>query len=155
MNGRIPSIPYKEHPMTRDEIEDVAAMEQETFGRMAWSERDFESAIRNDYDLPYVVSTPEGQLVGYGVLRLLGPDAEVENICVSRVYRGEGFGEHILDILLSKAAEMACSRVFLEVRSRNETAISLYKKKGFTPSYVRKAYYSFPDDDAVVMEKRF
>ena len=47
--------------------------------------------------------------------------------------------------MFSKGAE----EVFLEVRSYNAAAISLYEKTGFTKISVRKGYYG--DCDGIVM----
>jgi len=38
------------------------------------------------------------------------------------------------------------------VRSRNSAALALYNKLGFEKLGVRKNFYSFPKDDAVVMQ---
>jgi ribosomal-protein-alanine N-acetyltransferase len=43
--------------------------------------------------------------------------------------------------------------IFLEVRESNSPAIGLYKKFGFVKISIRKNFYSFPDENAVVMQK--
>jgi ribosomal-protein-alanine N-acetyltransferase len=46
-----------------------------------------------------------------------------------------------------------CSQVFLEVRSNNDAAISLYESRGFDRQALRADYYG-PGLDAVVMRLR-
>ena len=43
--------------------------------------------------------------------------------------------------------------MLLEVRASNKTARSLYLKKGFQVLGVRRNYYEFPTEDAVMMER--
>ena len=47
--------------------------------------------------------------------------------------------------------EKGAAVCFLEVRSRNVSAIALYEKCGYERISVRKKYY--PDDDAVIMRR--
>ena len=42
--------------------------------------------------------------------------------------------------------------LYLEVRTSNVPAIGLYKKLGFEKVGLRKAYYSSPIEDAIVMQ---
>ena len=44
------------------------------------------------------------------------------------------------------------SRVFLEVRESNATAIRFYERLGFQTVGARKEYYPEPKEDALVME---
>lgn len=53
-------------------------------------------------------------------------------------------------VLLDKMRKAGAKKCFLEVRSRNTPAISLYEKCGFKRVGLRKKYYG--DDDAAVME---
>ena len=170
------------------DIPDILIHERTAFGSMAWSSKDFESAINSSYDYPFVVhkkrcsdagsGTPSDpkereavpgpetealacsahghndtkeNIAGYGVLRVLAPEAEIEDICVSEDMRQLGIGRSLLQHMISLAKEKEAETVFLEVRSQNTAARKLYEKTGFTESYIRKAYYRDPVDDAVIM----
>ena len=92
-------------------------------------------------------------LAGYAVLRVIAPEAEIENICVASTCRRTGAGERLMDEMLCLATNEGADRVFLEVRAHNEPAKALYRKKGFVDSYVRKNYYQGPTEDAIIMMK--
>jgi ribosomal-protein-alanine N-acetyltransferase len=55
--------------------------------------------------------------------------------------------------LVDTAKSNGMQSMTLEVRSRNTSAINLYKKYGFTDIAVRKRYYQNPEDDAIIMWK--
>lgn len=136
--------------MQESDLPEVLNLERSVFGGMAWSVRDFESAIASKYDAPMVIHDGN-QLAAYCVLRLLGPEAEILNICVSSPYRRKGYGDALMDQMLDIAAGQGVGKIWLEVRECNEPAKALYRKKGFTDAYVRKAYYSDPIEDAIIM----
>jgi ribosomal-protein-alanine N-acetyltransferase len=50
------------------------------------------------------------------------------------------------------AIERGCSFAYLEVRTNNTAAISMYEKYGYDILYTRKKYY-IDGDDAYVMHK--
>ena len=140
--------------MELSDLADIIQMERSAFGKMAWSSTDFERAIAGAYDHPLVLRTLKNGIertVAYAVLRILGPEAEIENICVAEDCRGQGLGEALMDAMLEKAGSHGAAKVWLEVRSRNLPARRLYEKKGFAQEYVRKDYYEAPQDDALIM----
>lgn len=92
-------------------------------------------------------------LAGYAVLRIIAPEAEIENICVAPACRRSGVGETLMAEMLRLAAERDAERIFLEVRAHNEPAKALYLKRGFVESYRRKNYYQGPTEDAIIMMK--
>ncbi len=78
-------------------------------------------------------------------------DAELVFLCVDKNYKRQGIAE----FLLTESIKMINPPlVVLEVRSENQPAINLYKKLGFTYLGLRKNFYSFPEDDALVFELR-
>jgi ribosomal-protein-alanine acetyltransferase len=92
-------------------------------------------------------STP---VLGFLVARHLAPEWELENIVVSPSARRTGLGARLFDALLTRARETNSYAVFLEVRESNAAARSLYEKAGFEPTGFRKAYYTNPQEDAVL-----
>ncbi len=144
--------------MALSDLADIIQMERSAFGKMAWRSTDFERAVASEYDHPLVLRTLQNgteRTVAYAVLRILGPEAEIENICVAEDCRGQGLGEALMDAMLMRAGKAGASKVYLEVRSRNLPARKLYEKKGFVQEYIRKNYYEAPEDDALIMALSF
>lgn len=142
---------YTIEAMRLEDIPEVLHLEREAFGQMAWHAGDFEAAIASKCDFPLVIRTTG--LAGYAVLRIIAPEAEIENICVAPACRRSGVGETLMEEMLRLAAERGADRVFLEVRAHNEPAKALYLKSGFVESYRRKNYYQGPTEDAIIMMK--
>lgn len=148
--------------MDISDLPEILELERSSFGKMAWSSKDFETALSSDYDYPMVVhkrpvNTEDREsyinnLAGYSVLRLLGPEAEIENICVSPDMRRNGIGETLMQKMIQTALTEKASVIFLEVRAGNTPARALYQKLGFKELYVRKGYYKDPTDDAIIMQ---
>ncbi len=142
--------------MEARDLADIMAMEKRIFGKMAWSFQDFASAITGRYDIPLVIrgGGMDGEEVrAYAVLRLLGPEAELENLCVSENYRRMGIASELMDTVIRLAQRNGAEFLYLEVRSQNLGAKELYRKYDFQEQYVRKAYYCDPEDDALIMRK--
>ena len=146
---------YTIEAMCQEDIPEVLRLEREAFGQMAWHADDFESAISSKCDFPLVIRAGADSigLAGYAVLRIIAPEAVIENICVVPTCRRTGAGNALMDEMLRLAAERGAERIFLEVRAHNEPAKALYLKKGFTESYRRKNYYQGPTEDAIIMMK--
>lgn len=136
--------------MRAEDVPAVLELSSRSFGEMAWNERDFYHAMDNAYDFCYVISEAESVL-GYAILRKLGPEAEVQEICIAEGFRKRGLGERLMEELLKKARELRGEKVFLEVREGNFPARRLYEKKGFQSQYKRKDYYTAPIEDALIM----
>lgn len=142
---------YTIEAMRLEDIPEVLHLEREAFGQMAWHAGDFEAAIASKCDFPLVIRTTG--LAGYAVLRIIAPEAEIENICVAPACRRSGVGEALMEAMLRLAAERDAERIFLEVRAHNEPAKALYRKRGFVESYRRRNYYQGPTEDAIIMMK--
>lgn len=72
---------------------------------------------------------------------------DIINIEVDEKYRRQGFAQALLDELF----KLCASEIFLEVRTSNLPAISLYEKNGFKVISKRLNYYKNPSEDALVM----
>ncbi len=67
-----------------------------------------------------------------------------------------GYGELLLDEILFRARTADVGEIFLEVRPSNESALMLYKKKGFHVVANRPSYYQAREgrEDACVLAKK-
>lgn len=95
-----------------------------------------------------------GKVIGFAGIMLVADEAELLNIAVTGTFRGRGIGQKLLTKMLSEASRRGVQRMLLEVRKSNEPAINLYHKNGFVELGERKNYYSNPEEDAVIMERK-
>jgi ribosomal-protein-alanine N-acetyltransferase len=66
-----------------------------------------------------------------------------------------GVGSALLSRIIETAKRLKVKVAFLEVRSGNHAAQSLYEKNGFKAIARRADYYTDPREDAVVMSLVF
>lgn len=97
-----------------------------------------------------------GPLVGYAGLQALGtpedPEYEVHTIGVDPAWRRRGVGGALMGALLEAVA--ACpGPVFLEVRTDNEGALAMYRRRGFEVIGLRRNYYQPSGADAYTMRR--
>ncbi|MGY3803230.1 GNAT family N-acetyltransferase [Pigmentibacter ruber] len=81
--------------------------------------------------------------------------AEIDYIFASRVHRGKGVANFLLNIFLNvmiKQENYKKNKVLLEVGINNIGAITFYKKFDFKQIATRKNYYK-NNEDAIIMEK--
>ena len=101
-------------------------------------------------------SAEDEKLVAYGGIAMLGPkddpEFEVHTIGVSPDFQGRGFGRALMEQFIH-TADLLAGPVFLEVRTDNVPAISLYESFGFTILATRKNYYKPSGADAYTMKR--
>lgn len=134
------------------DVERCAQLESELFvGDDPWPARAFRHALATPHN-HYVAARAAGRLVGYAGIARLGRDEpfeyEIHTVGVEPAYRGRGIGRRLLEDLLAFAAG---GPVFLEVRTDNDAAISLYESAGFARIGLRKRYYPGSGADAYTM----
>lgn len=119
-----------------------------------WTPSAFVSELRSG--CTYYAARDGGTLVGYGGLGFVaGPpqvEAEIHNIAVDPVHRGRGIGRLLIQSLLD-VADAQRAVLFLEVRTDNVPAKSLYESVGFTVVGLRRRYYRPSGADAHTMRR--
>ena len=135
--------------MIPEHIVQAAAIEAEVFS-VPWTARGFADALGLDYTLFYAACV-DSILVGYCGIYLAADEGEITNVAVSYKYRRHGIAQALVQHTLLQAHSKGSQRIFLEVRSSNEPAISLYTKLGFHVKGKRKNFYQSPLEDALVM----
>lgn len=91
-------------------------------------------------------------IVGYAGMWNIGGEAHISTIAVHPAWRGQGFGEVLLNGLLTRAATLNAEYSVLEVRVSNESAQNLYRKYGYEVVGDRKGYYRDNNEDAYLMQ---
>lgn len=100
------------------------------------------------------VALDTGQrIVGWYACRRVCPEAELLKITVVEQERKQGIGSILLQHLLADLQGQSFKALYLEVRAQNKPAIALYNSHGFYKVGMRRAYYSEPQDDALLLRK--
>ena len=129
----------------------IAALEAEIFPD-PWCEKDILSLISTE-DATCFVAERDGAVCAYVLGRMVVPEGEIYRIAVSPDMRGRSIGYRLLDRLVKEERTEGLESLFLEVRSQNIAAISLYRAYGFHEIARRRGYYRDPADDAIIMLK--
>ena len=129
------------------DAEEIAQLEKDIFPD-AWSEN---AILREAQNGKIIVFKENNKIIGYCIFMLGGDQGEILRIAVREDARKKGVGKMLLEKAFGKMKDEGANEVFLEVRSKNSAAISLYKKMGFQKIDVRKNYYG--DDDALIFKK--
>ena len=120
----------------------------------AWDKGDLRREIEQRHAIQLVaVDADGGRIVGWCCSRQCGPEAELLKIAVLGRCRRSGIAAALLASLEGRLVGEGVRTLFLEVRSRNHPATSLYRKHGFSEVGRRPQYYSSPEDDAVILAK--
>lgn len=119
-----------------------------------WSHGVFRDCLLAGYHC--IVLERDGRVAGYGILSIAAGEAHILNLCVDPKYRSHGYGEYLLDAILTRSRSASVREIFLEVRPSNTTALALYRKKGFHRVARRPAYYQATEgrEDAAVLAKK-
>jgi ribosomal-protein-alanine N-acetyltransferase len=135
--------------MNPDDVGRVRKIEEAVFS-LPWSEKSFADACTNPNNV-YLVCEYDGEIAGYcGMWTVMG-EGNITNMAVSVDFRRRGIGESLMRALHEEGSRMGVDTFFLEVRESNASAISLYKKMGYTEAGKRKRFYEKPVEDAIVM----
>lgn len=141
-------------PLRWWDVESLLPLEQQLFGRWAWSAETFWSELAAPGRWYVAAELAGGELAGYAGLSATGAEADVQTIAVAPSAQGRGVGALLLQGLLDEAARRGCTTVLLEVRADNAPAIRLYERHGFVRIALRRGYYQPGDVDAHIMRLR-
>lgn len=132
---------------------DWAAQTEKTIFSQPWSKHGFLEEIGKPDNI-FAVAELDGEHAGYcGVIGVCG-EGDITNVAVAEAFRRKGIAEHMLRTVLAQGEQMGLSEFTLEVRKSNQAAIDLYEKLGFVTEGIRKNFYEFPGEDALIMWKR-
>lgn len=145
-----PDVAFR--PMAAGDVPRIGTIERVSFSR-PWKEETFRRLLDRDRTELWVAVDPAERVVGYYVLWSVMEEAELANIAVDPEERGRGVGAALLGHATERARKAGVGTLFLEVRTSNEAAASLYRSRGFHVVAVRREYYNSPKEDALVMLK--
>jgi len=127
-------------------------------GLTSWSNKNFIDELARRDSIMLRLMHPDIGIVGFMVGRVIGHgsgnsmiEAEVYNIGVDKEFQGLGFGQRLFDAFLERCKKANASQIWLEVRASNKGALAFYERNKFVKYSVRKAFYSHPTENAVIM----
>lgn len=135
---------------TDADIAFLAALEEATFS-IPQSAKDFENML-DAPDKVLLVAECDGVPVGYIGAYTVCRETDILTVAVDPAARRSGIGRQLLLALLA-ALEKESDAIFLEVRVSNTAARALYTSLGFVEIGMRRGYYKFPTEDAVLYKK--
>ena len=92
--------------------------------------------------------------IGYIVGRTVHDELNIYNLAILEKYRNKGFASKLLCYIFGHLGREINS-VYVEVRETNFQALNLYRKFGFIEYNIRENYYSFPTENAILMQYKF
>ena len=134
--------------ISEEDIPAVAQIELSCFSE-PWSEKSL-SLLTDGRGVGFVALV-DGIIVGYGGMMTVLDEGQITNIAVLPEFRRLGLGRSLVQALQKYAKSNEFSLLSLEVRESNIPAISLYEVCGWEKQGIRKGFYRFPSEAAVIM----
>lgn len=154
------------------DLQSVQTISESTSTAASWSRDDYRSYVVADPDEPRMMAkalfvacgNDRLDIVGFAAFQVILTTGEcgLENMAVREDWRRRGVGRRLLSAGLlwcrgwrsAKNNPGESEDIWLEVRASNLAAISFYRQAGFEEAGRRDAYYSRPQEDALVMRKK-
>ena len=135
-----------------EHISAAARIEAQTFSE-PWSEESLKLLLGDSY--PSFAVCEGDELAAYiGTARSLD-ELQILTVATDARARRRGYARELLAHLDAYAKENGIFSISLEVRESNTAAIALYESCGYKTAGVRKNFYRFPTENALVMIKNF
>jgi len=125
-----------------EDLNDLMVIEESCFGVDAFSRRQMLYLMTRSKGC-FLVAKHNGELAGYIVLitSRRHNTGRIYSIAVAKQHRGKSIAKTLLEKAIDYTRNAALKAIFLEVRTDNEAAISLYKKKEFVKRSLKLSYY--------------
>lgn len=140
---------YQIIPMTPAQLPQAAVLERACFSH-PWTEKALAEDLDNELLTLLAAVGEDGTLLGYGEVRTVLDEGNLERIAVAPQFRRHGAAEALLRRFLDDGREKLAF-LTLEVRAGNVPAIGLYEKLGFEVVGRRRNYYREEGEDALLM----
>ncbi|MEN9216170.1 MAG: ribosomal protein S18-alanine N-acetyltransferase [Gloeomargarita sp. HHBFW_bins_162] len=118
-----------------------------------WSAGQYQEELQKVNTL-FIGLEQEKKLIAMGAAWLILDEAHIVILAVHPEYQGKGLGRQTLTYLLQELPP-TIHHATLEVRSQNEVALNLYQSLGFRILGRRPHYYQNPDDDALILWRKW
>ncbi len=140
-------------PLSLRHLPEVVRIENACFSS-AWSEKQLTQAIENKRYRSFGYF--EQDLSGFCIFSTVADEAELLQIAIAPELQRQGLAKKLLKLSIEAIEQQDITRIMLEVRDSNGSALSLYKKAGFILDGKRKGYYPPKEkggqrEDAILM----
>jgi ribosomal-protein-alanine N-acetyltransferase len=139
-------------PAVIEDFEQMATLEVQCYSE-PWSLDHFAVEFEKPYSRMMVLTDDETDtlVVGYIVYWVQVEGVSLLNVTVATKWRGLGFAQKLMRVMVNETVRDEIARIVLEVRKGNTEAIRLYDKLGFKKTHERKGFYK-DGETAIVME---
>lgn len=138
--------------MREEDIKEAANLEAQLF-KDAWSEQGIRDTFEKGQTL-LLAAFEDKKLIGYLILYYVLEDGEIARIAVAPESRRQGVGSRMLLEMETLCEDNGITRILLDVRESNETALAFYTDHGFIKDGIRRNFYTNPMEDAILMSRR-
>ena len=132
------------------EIDGILVVEQASFTN-PWTRDMYLSELGNEGVSFIYAAREQERVVGFCSFWRIFDELHINNLAVAPEARRAGVASALLEHILREGAKLGATRATLEVRRSNEIARRLYERFGFSTAGVRRAYYTHPTEDALVL----
>jgi ribosomal-protein-alanine N-acetyltransferase len=133
------------------DLDAVLAIEVESF-TSPWTREMYVAELENvGVSFCYLARDDAGTILGFCSFWRVLDELHINNLAVAPACRRRGIATQLLTCVLNEGAKLGARRATLEVRRSNEVARHLYERLGFATAGVRRAYYTNPIEDALVL----
>lgn len=134
-----------------EQIDGVLAVEEASFSH-PWTREMYLQELQNrGVSFCFFARDETGRVVGFCSFWRVLDELHINNLAVLPDVRRGGIASALLERVLREGARLGAQRATLEVRRSNEPARLLYERFGFSIAGVRRAYYSDPIEDALIL----
>jgi ribosomal-protein-alanine N-acetyltransferase len=147
---RLDDLEVRLTAMRRRHLRSVLRIEQRVYPR-PWTYGLFLGEIGQRATRVYLVARVGATVVGYAGSFQAVDESHVTTVVVDPDWHRRGVATRLMLALARAAVDRGSHSLTLEVRVGNAGAQALYRRFGFVPAGMRKAYYPDNREDALVM----
>ena len=142
-----------ERMQTDDDLDSVAELEARCFTNPWTRDMLARELAQTDVAHVFVLRLPGHRVAAFCSCWIIADELHINTMAVDIPHRRRGIATRLLQDVMLEAARRGAVRATLEVRASNHAARLLYQRLGFTESAIRTAYYSEPEEDALILWK--
>ena len=133
------------------DLDGVLAVEAESFTN-PWSRETLVWELANsDVTRAYLLRNDEDRVVAFCLCWVIFDELHINTVAVAPADRRQGLASTLLRQVIDEAIAAGASKATLEVRASNTAALALYERLGFHVAARRPAYYTKPEEDALIL----